>query len=119
MSYDTNVYYHPEKAGLATVGEVDFSSGCYEFDYTVVWRDGTGRLFYADDAGCLCPSPFETTTVSDLTACTLAELQAYLDQRVADSYYDKERCAVAVAELLGRVRNLPAEAAQAEQERPQ
>lgn len=116
MSYDANVYYHPEKSGLTTTGEVDFSSGCYEFDYTVVWRDASGQLYYADDSGCSCPSPFETTGMDDLTPCTLADLQAHLEKRVAEDAYDgnKDRCAGEVVELLGRVRKPPTVAATVE-----
>lgn len=31
-----NIYYDPEKFGLTTVGEIDWSTGSYEFDLTVV-----------------------------------------------------------------------------------
>ena len=63
-----NLYYDPEKFGLTTIGEIDFSDGNYCFDYTVVWkRESDGRFVYADDAGCSCPSPFEDTGVDELT----------------------------------------------------
>jgi hypothetical protein len=48
-----NIYYNPEKFGLEIVGEVDFSSGYYEFDLRVVWRKkGTKILLTARDSGC-------------------------------------------------------------------
>jgi len=51
-----NIYSATEKFGLETVGEVEFSSGAYEFDTTVVWRDKeTGSLYVASDSGCSCP----------------------------------------------------------------
>ena len=61
------IYYSPEKFGLKQIAELDFSSGCYEFDLTVVWQDGDGRLWYGDDSGCSCPAPFEGTGLNDLT----------------------------------------------------
>jgi len=59
MCNENDIYYYPEKSGLEIVGEVDFGE-CYEFDKFVVWREkDTGRLGYAQDCGCSCPSPFE------------------------------------------------------------
>lgn len=67
MSYD-NVYYSPEKYGLRTIGEIDFSSGSYEFDILVVFQDvETGKFYYAEDSGCSCPSPFEDHDRTTLT----------------------------------------------------
>lgn len=55
----SNVYYHPESVGLYIVMENDIA-GSYEFDMCVLWKHlATGRLFYAFDSGCSCPSPFE------------------------------------------------------------
>jgi hypothetical protein len=60
MSYDENIYYSPEKLGLSTVAEIDWSDGCYQFDLRVVWKhDASGVLYTARDSGCSCPSPFE------------------------------------------------------------
>ncbi|MEO3860954.1 hypothetical protein [Acrocarpospora sp. B8E8] len=85
-----SLYYSPEKYGLATVGEIDWSDGCYQFDYTVIWRNHDGQLFHADDSGCSCPSPFESTGLDDLTACTLPELQAYLEKRLDEEFPPSE-----------------------------
>lgn len=52
-------YGFPDKCGLTPVGEIDWSSGSYEFDLFVVYRDAEGRYWWADDGGCSCPSPFE------------------------------------------------------------
>lgn len=116
-----NIYSSPEKFGLTTVGEIDFSDGCYQFDLTVVWRDATGQLFYCEDSGCSCPSPFEDEGVADLTACTPAGLQAHLEQRAVEERYaddeEKARYATEIVELMGRIRDLPALAA--EQSSPQ
>lgn len=59
----SNVYYHPEQFGLEQFGLIDGEPGSYEFDYLVVWRElSTGRLWWAADSGCSCPSPFEEYT---------------------------------------------------------
>ncbi len=63
-----NMYSNPEAFGLTTIGEIDWSDGCYNFDYTVVWqRTFDGKFVYAEDSGCSCPSPFEDAGVEDLT----------------------------------------------------
>lgn len=59
---DPDVYYQPERFGLTVVAEIDYSSGIYEFDFRVVWRHSSGLVLTARDAGCSCPSPFETYT---------------------------------------------------------
>lgn len=58
MDYDMNVYSYPEKHGLTIVDELEFG-GSFEFDTHVVFKHSDGRLFYAHDAGCSCPTPFE------------------------------------------------------------
>lgn len=96
-----DVYYSPEKFGLTPLGDIDFSDGCYQFDLTAVWRDATGKLLWADDAGCSCPSPFESVGIDDLSTGTPAELQAHLEKRNTEGY-DGDR-SDAIAELMGRV----------------
>jgi hypothetical protein len=88
-----NIYSSPEKFGLRVVGEAEFSSGCYEFDTSVVWQDvETGDLYVADDSGCSCPIPFEDIGRGDLLRIDrLQTLLDYLDKRKADSYrYDPD-----------------------------
>ena len=49
------------------VGSVDWEDEPYMFDMTRVYQQvSTGDLFYAMDAGCSCPSPFEDTEERDL-----------------------------------------------------
>lgn len=56
----SNVYYNPEHFGLEIVAEIEYSSGCYEFDTRVVWKQKSSRkCFTARDSGCSCPTPFE------------------------------------------------------------
>ncbi|GIG27142.1 DUF7574 domain-containing protein [Cellulomonas denverensis] len=81
-----NLYYDPEKFGLTTVGELDYSSGAYEFDLTVVWVDEARHLYYADDSGCSCPSPFEGTGRNDLTRTTITGLRNHLRGRMKEAY---------------------------------
>jgi hypothetical protein len=105
-----DLYYDPAKFGLETIGEIDWSSGSYEFDYTVVWRrTSDGAFVFGEDSGCSCPSPFEDTGVDDLKpVASLAEFQEHLMARSAEPYgYARD---VEIAELLERLRTagLPA-----------
>lgn len=86
----SNIYYSPEKYGLRTIGEVDFSSGSYEFDTLVVWQDvETGRLYYAEDSGCSCPCPFDYTTRETITPlANVDELRSRLKHRADTAYSD-------------------------------
>lgn len=72
MGYgNPDVYHQPEHFGLTQIGEIDDPFGCYSFDYIVVWQHEDGRLFWAEDSGCSCPSPFELcTALSDLEEIT-------------------------------------------------
>ena len=55
-----NVYYNPEHFDLEVIAEFDFSSGSYEFDKRVIWKDlQDGTLYTARHSGCSCPTPFE------------------------------------------------------------
>ena len=82
-------------------GRIDWSSGSYEFDLTVVLkRESDGQLFYAEDSGCSCPTPFENHTLHDLTACTPAELQAHLVSRNGSCYDNRD---AEIAELMSRI----------------
>lgn len=80
-----NIYYDPEKFGLEQVAEIDFSDGYYQFDYLVVWKDKDDRLYYAEDSGCSCPSPFETFTRETVTPVVeWEEIISRLHHRVAE-----------------------------------
>lgn len=82
---------HPD---YETLDEIQWGGACYDFDLTRVWvHKPTGSLFVADDSGCSCPSPFESTTVGDLTPInSLWELQQYLglDRPQADRRYGSD-----------------------------
>jgi hypothetical protein len=103
-----NFYYDPEKSGLVTIGEIDWSSGSHEFDLTVVWkRESDGRFVYADDSGCSCPSPFEDTGIDELTVLRrrggLKDFKEYCAKRQADSPYSGEERSAEVVALLERM----------------
>lgn len=79
------VYAAPGKFGLECLSEIQWSPTDYEYDVTAVWRDvTTGELFWADDGGCSCTSPFEKyrDRVS-LQAGTAEMLQAHLEERLS------------------------------------
>lgn len=62
----SNIYSEPEKFGLEIVGEIEDEPD-YSFDMFVVWKDNKGSLYYGQDSGCSCPSPFENIeSVSEL-----------------------------------------------------
>jgi hypothetical protein len=55
-----NVYYDPKECGLEQVATLDEDGLSYEYNTLLVVRDvATGRVFYAQDSGCSCPTPFE------------------------------------------------------------
>jgi hypothetical protein len=95
----SDVYYTPEDFGLTLFGQVDLSEPCYSFDLVAVWRDAAGAWFYATDAGCSCPSPFEDyRSVESLTRAESA-------QAVADALHAEETdySKAAIAGLIERI----------------
>ena len=66
--FTANPYYSPEKCGLVQVDQIEEEPD-YDFNMLIVWRDKASRkLFWDQDAGCSCPSPFEDVRrLSDLT----------------------------------------------------
>lgn len=97
-----DVYSNPENFGLEVIGEIDWFQDSYGFDLTTIWRDKeTGVLYYADDSGCSCPSPYEDFRSKDeLTETTPQELQLYLHGRNIDGEWDMD-----IANLMGRIVN--------------
>lgn len=88
MSYDDNIYYSPEHYGLEILGEAADEPD-WDFNMFVVWRDkDTGVLYYASDAGCSCPSPFEDyNSKEDLTkAESIQQIHDALDEWSSYSY---------------------------------
>jgi hypothetical protein len=96
-----NAYSNPADLGLEIVGEASDSEASYSFDIFIVFRDHAGVLYYAEDSGCSCPSPFEDyVRLSDLTRATIAEIHAALDEWAReDRPYRK--CRESATELHG------------------
>lgn len=95
-----NMHSDPDKFGLESFGEIDWSDGSYCFDYTTVWRTGTGAFVFGEDSGCSCPSPFESEGLNDLIPIdSLAEFKAHLDERATRTleHYDRDRRSEVVA----------------------
>lgn len=83
-----NVYYDPEKFGLTPVGEVEWTTPCYDYDTSVVWRTADGLYRAASDAGCSCPTPFESYALDTIDGpFTAHEVMAWL-QGELDSGHD-------------------------------
>lgn len=61
-----NIYYSPEKYGLQTIGEIELG-GSYDFDTHVFFVNSQGKVFYAHDSGCSCPTPFDDFGIDNLT----------------------------------------------------
>lgn len=74
-----DVYYNPEEFDLEIIGSLDDPEASYSFDLLVVWKHEDGRVFWASDSGCSCPSPFEDYTslesLSEVTDYTWPEFQ--------------------------------------------
>ncbi|MFD5814355.1 hypothetical protein [Streptomyces sp. NPDC127038] len=102
MSY-SDIYGSPEKYGLRTIGEVQWGDACYSFDLTVVWQDTTtGALYFADDSGCSCPSPFNMTGRDGLTHIDRPQtLIDHLNDRIkqgAEGYWSESETEAAKAD---------------------
>lgn len=97
-----NVYYSPEKFGLAVIKDVEWRGESYEFCQTVVWKDAEGHMYAASDSGCSCPEPFEAyRSVNDLDPVdTFDALIAHIKKAGEDMYFDWDETQVERAELV-------------------
>lgn len=100
---EMTIYYYPEKYDLQVIGQVDWCDESYSFELTVVWKDKTGNLLWASDAGCSCPSPFEDHNLSTLETGSKFELMEYLTNYKANLYYTPSNVDAQIVELLARV----------------
>lgn len=81
MSYDSSVYYSPEKHGLVPVAEIELDGESYSFHIRCVWRHTeTGVLYTAEDSGCSCPSPFEEYNSLESLSVLHGDLQWLWDE---------------------------------------
>lgn len=96
-----SIYYDPTTIGLETVGEIEWSEPCYDFELTAVWKDKDGKLYWASDSGCSCPSPFEDfNTIESLDTGTFFELAKELTERAQGNQHAEPQ----VFDLLARLR---------------
>lgn len=87
---------------LETIVELNDPNASYDFDTFVVWRHKkTGELYYGQDSGCSCPSPFERISgieelsrLGDLTSFE-RELEAWASQ-----YFDAQ----AISDVVDKIR---------------
>ena len=81
MGYGTpDIYYQPEEFGLELIGTYSHPDLSWEFEMVIVLRHKeTGDLYWAQDSGCSCPSPFEDfTSFADLgPPLTLENFEAF------------------------------------------
>lgn len=104
MSWDENPYYDPAKLGLVILAQMDEPNLSYQFNQFVVWQHiASGRVFYAQDSGCSCPTPFEDFDFNGPGATNLQEVQmhnwkAFEDEvnsfcayPVDDDWYERRR----------------------------
>ena len=108
MGVGDEPYHSPEKYGLEIVGTVDWG-GSYEFDMVVAWkRLDDGAFFWAQDAGCSCPTPFEGMTVGDGVKPIedLATFHAVLLEKNAQKRHDPADETAAITDLVTKLHGL-------------
>lgn len=72
--YDTND--KPNEVGLVKLGELDEADLFYEYNtLLVVKHEPTGRIFYATNSGCSCPTPFGDYHFSEPDNTNLEEIK--------------------------------------------
>ena len=88
-----DVYYQPEEFGLKKVAEYEQPDMSYEFAMAVVWEhEESGRLYWATDSGCSCPSPFEDYTT----------LESLGDPLTLENFAEFEKEVLSVSPYVGR-----------------
>lgn len=69
-----NPYYDPQDLDLEIVGQIEDPKASWSFDSFIVWRNRTtGFLYFASDAGCSCPVPFDGFGYDKLTMVTRSQ----------------------------------------------
>lgn len=90
----SNVYYNPEHWGLTKIDELENSTGCYEFDTHILLQHENGTLYYCQDAGCSCPTPFEGYNLTNMTIVTKEGFESF-----RDSMFNMERDHCTIGEI--------------------
>lgn len=98
-------YYSPEDLGAEMIGDVDTIGG-YEFNMLAVFvRTADGALFWGEDQGCSCNSPFEDETFESLTPITdPAEFAQDARKWLRESYGASAEDRDAIERLVRKVR---------------
>ncbi len=103
-----NCYSNPDHFGLTIVCEIDDPDACYSFEMIILWRDDAGRLFYACDEGCSCPSPFEmyqsVDSLNVLTDESWSEFEEMVNGWCSYEYRVSEKSAQVLAERTRMLR---------------
>lgn len=104
MGWNTpDAYGQPEAFGLTMMGEVEFSEPNYSFDFAIVLADAEGKLWWARDSGCSCPSPFEDHKFpEEFNSGTLQDLIEWFDAE-KEQYTDNPNVDAEIADLIGRL----------------
>lgn len=72
-----NIYYHPEKSGFEIFDSIEMDASC-EYSTTLILRNTeSGRLFYVQDSGCSCPTPFDEASEADLKPLVLETIEEF------------------------------------------
>lgn len=99
----SNIYYNPEDFGLEVVAEIEYSSGSYEFDTRVVWKEKKGRKkFTARDSGCSCPTPFEDYNLGNIEKFNFQTVRQEVNEELSHEY--KHITPEQAQEFLAKVR---------------
>lgn len=110
--YGPDVYSQPEHFGLKILSTVDWDDDSWQFDMTVIFQGPDGTLYWADDSGCSCSSPFEGfKTLESLMTGTFYELVHHLNKLLDEKLKhtrpsDKEKLQITdqVVKAIGNVR---------------
>ena len=64
-AYGEDIYNNPKMHNLTQIDGLDEPDMSYSFTMLYAWLHEDGTVYYAEDSGCSCPSPFEDYTSLD------------------------------------------------------
>lgn len=103
-----DVYYHPEQFDLELVEMFERPDMSYEFDMLGVWKHADGTVYWAQDSGCSCPSPFEGFTSLELMNVVNHRNLDEFQRALSDFCNGESRLLVLIPETLVQVSALVA-----------
>lgn len=108
----SNVYYNPEDHELELVSALNQPDMDYSYNTLIVLKHKpTNRLFYAQDSGCSCPTPFDdyrfsadesgviNTNLNEITEASKNSFQNAVDEFPV-SMEERQECLTTVRRLL-------------------